>query len=208
MNYSMDYRPRRDQIRSLPGTEAKLAQPSEIAGLWTIEPKGMFIWNEIKLFIDQSLRKMNVQEWYFPMLVRSSTIAKEFEHITGFTPELAWISRSTASSEPLAILPTSESIIYSHLAQTLRSRRQLPLSTSQWCNVLRWETKESVPFIRTREFLWQEGHSLWETQAEATAQIDAIIDMYSRVYRELLAVPLMRGTKSRKETFAGARRTT
>jgi prolyl-tRNA synthetase len=142
--------------------------------------------------------------------MREQELKKEKEHLKGFAPEVAWITRYGTQSlkNDYAIRPTSEIIVNWYLKNSLlKSTKQLPLKISQWANVLRWEGDSSFPFVRTREFLWQEGHSSFKTQAEALQETEQIMDIYSKLYRELLAVPFIRGIKSKKETFAGALQT-
>jgi len=131
---------------------------------------------------------------------------KEQEHVEGFTPEVAWVTKSgnTELKEPLAIRPTSETIFYPAYAKWIRSHRDLPLRINQWCNVVRWEFKNPMPFIRAREFLWQEGHSVFETREEAANEIDKIRDFYADIYKEMYALPVIKGKKTEKEKFAGA----
>src|SRR3989338_1836437 len=131
---------------------------------------------------------------------------KEQEHIKGFTPEVAWVTKSgnTVLKEPLAIRPTSETIFYPAYSKWIRSCRDLPLRLNQWANIVRWEFKNPVPFIRSREFLWQEGHSAFETKQEAEEEVKKIQDFYEKTYKEILAIPVIKGKKTDKEKFAGA----
>lgn len=148
-----------------------------------------------------------MQEHYFPLLIRPEALQREKEHLQGFAGEVAWITRFGAQplNTDFAIRPTSETIVNWYLQHSLlKSPKQLPLKISQWANVLRWEAKSCLPFVRSREFLWQEGHSSFATQAEAEAETEQMIGIYAKVYSELLAVPLISGIKSKKETFAGA----
>ncbi|KNC85179.1 prolyl-tRNA synthetase [Sphaeroforma arctica JP610] len=135
---------------------------------------------------------------------------KEKDHIEGFAPEVAWVTKAGNSemAEPCAIRPTSETVMYPYFAKWIRSHRDLPLKINQWCNVVRWEFKNPQPFLRTREFLWQEGHTAHATQAEADAEVLTILEFYRQTYEDLLAVPVTPGVKSEKEKFAGALYTT
>jgi len=135
---------------------------------------------------------------------------KEKDHLEGFSPEVAWVTKSGQSdmAEPIAIRPTSETIMYPAFAKWIHSHRDLPLLINQWTNVVRWEFKHPTPFIRTREFLWQEGHTAHETDEEAEKQVLDILDIYAKTYEELLAVPVVKGRKSEDEKFAGAKFTT
>ena len=134
----------------------------------------------------------------------------EKEHVEGFAPEVAWVTKSGSSDleRPIAIRPTSETVMYPYYAQWIRSHRDLPLRLNQWTNVVRWEFKHPTPFIRSREFLWQEGHTAFATKEEADDEVYTILDLYRRVYEDLLAVPVIKGVKSAKEKFAGALYTT
>ena len=128
----------------------------------------------------------------------------------GFSPEVAWVTRSGQSEmeQPIAIRPTSETIMYPTFAKWIHSHRDLPLKINQWTNVVRWEFKHPTPFIRTREFLWQEGHTAHADEQDATRQVMNILEFYAQCYEQLLAVPVVRGKKSKDETFAGANFTT
>ena len=153
---------------------------------------------------------MGVEPSYFPMFVSEAALHKEAEHIEDFAPEVAWVTRSgqTDLEKPLAIRPTSETIMYPAFAKWIRSHRDLPLRLVQACNVVRWEFKSPTPFLRTREFLWQEGHTAWSNKEDADAEVLEALDMYARIYEELLAVPVVKGRKSHKEQFAGGDFTT
>ena len=134
----------------------------------------------------------------------------EKDHVEGFAPEVAWVTKSGSSDldRPIAIRPTSETVMYPYFAQWIQSHRDLPLRLNQWTNVVRWEFKHPTPFIRSREFLWQEGHTAFATKEEADEEVYAVLDLYRRVYEDLLAVPVIKGVKSSKEKFAGALYTT
>lgn len=144
------------------------------------------------------------------MFVSQSALQREKDHIEGFAPEVAWVTKSgeTELAEPIAIRPTSETIMYPAYAKWIQSKRDLPLKLNQWCNVVRWEFKHPMPFIRTREFLWQEGHSAFYTKAEADTEVLQILELYRRIYEEMLAVPVIKGKKTEKEKFAGGLYTT
>ena len=151
-----------------------------------------------------------MQNAYFPLFVSKGALEAEKEHVEGFAAEVAWVTKSGQSDliEPIAIRPTSETIMYPAYAKWIRSHRDLPLKLNQWTNVVRWEFKHPTPFLRTREFLWQEGHSAFATRPEADEEVLQILDLYARVYEELLAVPVIKGRKSEKEKFAGGLYTT
>ena len=182
----------------------------DISGCYILRPWAYSIWESIQGFFDGHIKKLGVQNAYFPLFVAKSALEAEKEHVEGFSPEVAWVTRSGASelAEPIAIRPTSETIMYPAYAKWIRSHRDLPLRLNQWTNVVRWEFKHPTPFLRTREFLWQEGHSAFATRAEADVEVLQILDLYARVYEELLAVPVIKGRKSEKEKFAGGLYTT
>ena len=135
---------------------------------------------------------------------------KEKDHIADFSPEVAWVTRSGKSelAEPIAIRPTSETVMYPVYAKRVQSHRDLPIKENQWCNVVRWEFKHPTPFLRTREFLWQEGHTAYAERPQATKEVYEILDLYRRVYEDLLAIPVVPGQKTEKEKFAGGDFTT
>lgn len=178
----------------------------DIKGCFILRPQSMFIWNEIRKYFTSEIEKLGVQECYFPLLITKSAIEKEKKHIENFAPELAWITKAgeTELNEPVAIRPTSETVMYPSFAKWIRSHRDLPLRLNQWCNVLRWEVKSTLPFIRGREFLWQEGHSAFLTKKEAEEEVLDILNLYEKIYVDLLAVPVLRGIKSENEKFGGA----
>ena len=147
-----------------------------------------------------------MQNAYFPLFIPERLLTKEQEHLAGFTPEVAWVTHvgETKLDERLAIRPTSEAIMYDSYAKWIRSWRDLPLKINQWNNVVRWEFKHAVPFLRTREFLWNEGHTVHASKEEAEAEVLAIIDMYETILNDYMALYAVKGRKSKAETFAGA----
>ncbi|QSL64261.1 hypothetical protein MERGE_000417 [Pneumocystis wakefieldiae] len=161
---------------------------------------------EIQKWFDAEIKKMGVEGCYFPMFVSSKILEKEKDHIEGFAPEVAWITKAGDSNleEPIAIRPTSETIMYSYYSKWIRSHRDLPLKLNQWNSVVRWEFKHPQPFLRTREFLWQEGHTAYLDRKESEKEVFEILDLYEKVYLDLLAVPVIKGIKSENEKFAGA----
>lgn len=161
-------------------------------------------------FLKTETNALGVEPCYFPMFVSEDALNKEKEHLEDFAPEVAWVTKSGSSDmdKPIAIRPTSETIMYPHFAKWIRSHRDLPMRLVQYCNVVRWEFKKPTPFLRTREFLWQEGHTAWEKQQDADEEVIQVLDIYARVYEELLAVPVIKGRKSQKEKFAGGDFTT
>jgi bifunctional glutamyl/prolyl-tRNA synthetase len=153
---------------------------------------------------------MGVQNCYFPIFVSKAALEREKDHIADFAPEVAWVTKSGQSdlAEPIAIRPTSETVMYPSYAKWIQSHRDLPLKLNQWNNVVRWEFKHPQPFLRTREFLWQEGHTAFANYEEAKEEVYQILDLYAQVYEKLLAVPVIKGLKTDKEKFAGADWTT
>ena len=187
-------------------TKAELIDYYDIAGCYILRPRSFYIWERIQAFLDARFKESEVQNCYFPMFVTQKALNREKNHIEGFSPEVAWVTKSGQSEleEEIAIRPTSETIMYPAYAKWIRSHRDLPLKMNQWSNVVRWEFKHPTPFIRTREFLWQEGHTAHATFEEASDFAAEILEYYARCYEEELAVPVVRGTKSEEETFAGA----
>jgi len=182
----------------------------DISGCYILKPWSYGIWQEIQTWFDVGIKELGVQNCYFPMFVSSKVLEKEKDHIEGFAPEVAWVTRAGQSDleEPIAIRPTSETVMYPYYSKWIRSHRDLPLRLNQWNSVVRWEFKNPQPFLRTREFLWQEGHTAFLTKPEADTEVLQILDLYRRVYEELLAVPVIPGVKSEKEKFAGGLYTT
>ncbi|KAJ2783086.1 hypothetical protein H4R18_001907 [Coemansia javaensis] len=181
-----------------------------VSGCYILRPTSYFVWEEIQKFLDAGIRAMGVRNCYFPMFVAERDLNKEKDHIEGFAPEVAWVTRAGSSemAAPIAIRPTSETVMYPYYANWIRSWRDLPLRLNQWNSVVRWEFKNPQPFLRTREFLWQEGHCAYLTRDEAWRETLDILALYRRVYEELLAVPVVEGVKSEKEKFAGGVATT
>jgi prolyl-tRNA synthetase len=186
-------------------TKAELIDYYNVSGCYILRPAAYFIWDQIKDFFDSSIKRLGVRNAYFPLFVSKSVLEAEADHIEGFAPEVAWVTKSGSSdlAEPLAIRPTSETIMYPTFARWIHSHRDLPVRINQWSNVVRWEFKHPVPFIRSREFLWQEGHCAWPTLALAHDEVMTILDLYRQVYEDVLAVPVVPGRKSEKEKFAG-----
>ncbi|GFO21484.1 bifunctional glutamate/proline--tRNA ligase [Plakobranchus ocellatus] len=191
-------------------TKSELIEYYDVSGCYILRPWAYAIWEAIKDQFDAAIKKMGVENCYFPMFVSQSALEKEKTHIEDFAPEVAWVTKSGQSelAEPIAIRPTSETVMYPSYAKWIKSHRDLPLRLNQWCNVVRWEFKHPQPFLRTREFLWQEGHTAWADQASAEAEVYAILEEYARVYEYLLAIPVVRGKKTEKEKFAGGDFTT
>ena len=168
------------------------------------------IWEKIQQIVDKKIKEKGHKNAYFPLFIPESLLRKEAEHFEGFVPECAWVTigGDKELEERLAIRPTSETIIYSMYAKWIKSWRDLPVKLNQWCNIVRWETKATKPFIRTREFLWQEGHTAHATKEEADQQVMEILEIYRDLMENYLAIPVLGGKKSEREKFAGALYTT
>ncbi|KAF7317943.1 Dihydrolipoyl dehydrogenase [Mycena kentingensis (nom. inval.)] len=181
-----------------------------VSGCYILKPWSYSIWEEITQWFNAEIKELGVQNSYFPMFVSQKVLEREKDHIEGFSPEVAWVTKAGNSDleEPIAIRPTSETAMYPYYAKWIKSHRDLPLKLNQWNSVVRWEFKNPQPFLRTREFLWQEGHTAFLTKAEADTEVRQILDLYRRIYEELLAVPVIPGVKSEKEKFAGGLYTT
>ena len=188
--------------------KAKLADYTETKGCISIRPYGFEIWENIKNYADKKFKEIGIKNAYFPLLIPENLLQKEKDHIEGFSPEVAWVNEigDTKLDERLCIRPTSETIICSMYSKWLSSYRDLPFLYNQWCNVLRWE-KETRPFLRSREFLWQEGHTIHETEKEAKEFTLKMLEIYSDILENLLAIPVVKGKKTESEKFAGAKET-
>ncbi|KAM4602394.1 bifunctional glutamate/proline--tRNA ligase isoform 2-T2 [Polymixia lowei] len=191
-------------------TKAEMIEYYDVSGCYVLRPWSFAIWEAIKEFFDREIKKLGVENCYFPMFVSQAALEKEKSHIEDFAPEVAWVTRSgkTELAEPIAVRPTSETVMYPAYAKWVQSHRDLPIKLNQWCNVVRWEFKHPQPFLRTREFLWQEGHTAFATKQEAEEEVLQILDLYARVYEELMAIPVVKGRKTEKEKFAGGDYTT
>ncbi|QRV81998.1 prolyl-tRNA synthetase [Ceratobasidium sp. AG-Ba] len=188
--------------------KAEMIDYYSVSGCYILKPWSYSIWERIQAWFDSQIKELDVENSYFPMFVSSKVLEREKDHIEGFAPEVAWSSGKTDLEEPIAIRPTSETVMYPYYAKWIQSHRDLPLKLNQWNSVVRWEFKNPQPFLRTREFLWQEGHTAHLTKPEADKEVRDILDLYRRVYEELLAVPVVPGVKSEKEKFAGGLYTT
>ncbi len=188
--------------------KAELADYAPVRGCMIIRPYGYAIWENIQRFMDARFKETGVLNAYFPLLIPRSFIEKEAEHIAGFAPELAWVTRGGGEEleEPLAIRPTSETIIGHSFARWVQSYRDLPILINQWNNVMRWE-KRTILFLRTAEFLWQEGHTAHRTIEEAEERTLMMLEVYRAFAEEDAAMPVIMGRKSENEKFAGALRT-
>ena len=189
--------------------KAELVDYSPVSGCMVLRPSGYAIWENIQKVTDAEFKEAGIKNTYFPLFIPERLLKKEAEHVEGFAPEVAWVTQAgnTELEERLAIRPTSETMMYEVVSKWIRSWRDLPMQLNQWNNVVRWEFKHPTPFLRTREFLWNEGHSLFATREEADAERDVIMGIYRKVTEEFLAIPGYLGRKSRSETFAGAEAT-
>ncbi len=185
--------------------KADLADYTDTKGCIAIKPYGYAIWENIQKYADDKFKKIGVKNIYLPVLIPESLLNKEKDHVEGFAPEVAWVTIGGKEKleERLCIRPTSETMFSVLYSKWVKSWRDLPMVYNQWCNVLRWE-KETRPFLRSREFLWQEGHTVHETPEEAQELTLKMLDTYAEVIEELLAIPVIKGRKTEKEKFAGA----
>ena len=188
--------------------KAELADYTETKGCIAIRPYGYAIWENIQNYTDKLFKQAGVKNVYFPVLIPESLLQKEKNHVEGFAPEVAWVTEAGGEKleERLCVRPTSETLITTMYAKWLNSWRDLPFVYNQWCSVLRWE-KETRPFLRSREFLWQEGHTIHETEKEAKERTLQMLNIYIKVYENLLAIPVLTGIKTETEKFAGAEET-
>lgn len=188
--------------------KAELIEYSSVKGMFILRPYGYAIWENIQSELDRRFKETDHQNVYMPMLIPESLLQKEKDHVVGFAPECAWVTLggSEELEEKLCIRPTSETLFCDHWHNIVHSWRDLPLLYNQWCSVLRWE-KTTRPFLRHREFLWQEGHTLHATAEEAIAETEQQLETYADLCENVLAMPVVRGCKTDKEKFAGAERT-
>jgi prolyl-tRNA synthetase len=188
--------------------KTELADYGPVKGCMVIRPYGFAIWEAMQADMDRRIKDTGHVNAYFPLFIPKSFLEKEKEHVEGFSPECAWVTVGGGEEleEPLAIRPTSEAMICTMYAKWVKSWRDLPVLINQWANVVRWE-KVTRPFLRTTEFLWQEGHTLHATEQEAEEETMRMLGMYRSFYEEVLAVPVVPGRKSESEKFAGALRT-
>lgn len=189
--------------------KSELLEYYDIKGCFIMRPWSFFIWKVIKNHFTDKIEELGVDECYFPLLVTKNAMDKEKDFIESFAPELAWITKCGENDiEPVALRPTSEAVMYPYFKKWLFSHRDLPLKLNQWCNVIRWEVKSTLPFLRGREFLWQEGHTAFNSKEEAEREVLEILDHYEEIYEKFLAVPVIKGKKTEKEKFGGADYTT
>lgn len=184
---------------------AKLANYSNVKGCITIEPNGYAIWERIQSVLDAKFKELGHKNVYMPVLIPENLMKKEGELINGFAPEVAWVTQGGEKEleERMCIRPTSETLFSDYYSSVVRSYKDLPMKYNQWCNVMRWE-KETRPFLRSREFLWQEGHTIHATEAEAIEEVNQMLEVYKWFFEEYLAIPVITGKKTDKEKFAGA----
>ncbi|AWG42780.1 proline--tRNA ligase [Candidatus Borreliella tachyglossi] len=185
--------------------EAKLVDYSPVKGCMVIMPYGYAIWERIKGVLDEKFKETGHENAYFPLLIPYEFLEREKKHVEGFSPELAVVTTAGGEvlAEPLVLRPTSETIIWNMYSKWVKSYRDLPIKINQWANIIRWE-KRTRPFLRTTEFLWQEGHTAHETEEEAESETLFILNLYKKFIEDYLAIPVFCGQKSEKERFAGA----
>ena len=188
--------------------KADLIDYSSVKGCMIIRPYGYAIWENIQKILDERFKATGVENVYMPMFIPESLLTKEKEHVEGFAPEVAWVTMggSERLTERLCVRPTSETLFCEHYANIIKSYRDLPKVYNQWCSVVRWE-KTTRPFLRSREFLWQEGHTMHRTAEEAEERTVQMLNLYGDFFEGDLATPVLRGQKTDKEKFAGARAT-
>jgi prolyl-tRNA synthetase len=188
--------------------KADLADYSAVKGFMIVRPYGYAIWENIQKELDRRFKETGHENIYMPMLIPESLLQKEKDHVEGFAPEVAWVTAggNVPLTERLCVRPTSETLFCDHYANIIHSYRDLPKLYNQWCSVVRWE-KTTRPFLRTREFLWQEGHTAHATEQDAQEETLRMLDIYALFCEEILAVPVIKGLKTEKEKFAGAKAT-
>ena len=188
--------------------KAELADDAPVRGMKVVRPYGYGVWERIQAALDARFKATGVENAYFPLLIPRSMLEREAEHIEGFSPEVAWVTHAggEALEEPLAVRPTSEAIICPIFASWVQSWRDLPILLNQWASVVRWEERPRA-FLRTSEFLWQEGHTCHATAQEADERARLMLDVYRETLERELAVPVVPGVKTESEKFAGAHRT-
>ena len=188
--------------------KADLIDYSSVKGCMIIRPYGYAIWENIQKLLDAKFKKTGVENIYMPMFIPESLLQKEKDHVEGFAPEVAWVTHggSEPLTERLCVRPTSETLFCEHYANIIRSYRDLPKLYNQWCSVVRWE-KTTRPFLRSREFLWQEGHTMHMTAEDAENETLQMLNVYADFFENDLGIPVLKGRKTDKEKFAGANAT-
>lgn len=185
--------------------KAELIDYSSVKGCMIIKPAGYAIWENIQKELDARFKETGVENVYLPMFIPESLLQKEKDHVEGFAPEVAWVTHGGMEqlTERLCVRPTSETLFCDYYANCIESYRDLPKLSNQWCSVVRWE-KETRPFLRSREFLWQEGHTAHATEEEAEQRTIQMLNLYADFLEQVLAIPVIKGQKTEKEKFAGA----
>ncbi|WP_395549323.1 MULTISPECIES: proline--tRNA ligase [unclassified Lacrimispora] len=188
--------------------KAELIDYSSVKGCMVIKPAGYAIWENIQSELDRRFKEVGVENVYMPMFIPESLLEKEKDHVEGFAPEVAWVTHGGLEplQERLCVRPTSETLFCDFYSREIQSYRDLPKLYNQWCSVVRWE-KTTRPFLRSREFLWQEGHTAHATASEAQERTEQMLNIYANFCEEILAMPVIRGQKTDKEKFAGAEAT-
>lgn len=188
--------------------KAGLVDYAPVKGCMVIRPYGYAIWEQIQQILGGMIKESGHENAYFPLFIPESLLQKEVDHVEGFAPEVAWVTHGGQAElgERLAIRPTSETIVCSMLSNWVQSHRDLPVLLNQWANVVRWE-KSTRPFLRTTEFLWQEGHTAHATAQEAQTETLQMLNIYAKFVEECLAIPVLKGQKTENEKFAGAKDT-
>src|SRR3954464_1281466 len=190
-------------------TKAELADNGPVRGTMVIRPYGYSLWERMQAEVDARIKAVGAQNCYFPLFIPEGHLKREAEHVEGFSPELAVVTHAGGKEleEPVVVRPTSETVIGEYMAKRIQSYRDLPLLLNQWANVVRWELRPRM-FLRTSEFLWQEGHTAHATEADAAAYARAVHEhVYTAFLRDVLAMPVVGGIKTRAERFAGATNT-
>ena len=188
--------------------KAELMDYSSVKGCMIFKPNGYAIWENIQKNLDAMFKETGVENVYMPMFIPESLLQKEKDHVEGFAPEVAWVTQGGLETlqERLAVRPTSETLFCELFSKTVQSHRDLPKVYNQWCSVVRWE-KTTRPFLRSSEFLWQEGHTVHATAEEAEARTVQMLNIYADFCEKYLAIPMVKGRKTDKEKFAGAEAT-
>ena len=188
--------------------KADLMDYTSVKGCMVFKPAGYALWENIQHELDRRFKETGVENVYLPMFIPESLLQKEKDHVEGFAPEVAWVTHGGLEELPerMCVRPTSETLFCDFYAKEIQSYRDLPKIYNQWCSVVRWE-KETRPFLRSREFLWQEGHTAHATAEEAQERTEQMLHLYADFCEEVLAIPVIRGRKTDKEKFAGAEAT-
>ena len=188
--------------------KAELMDYSSVKGCMIFKPNGYAIWENIQKNMDAMFKEAGVENVYMPMFIPESLLQREKDHVEGFAPEVAWVTQGGGETlqERLCVRPTSETLFCEHFANIVHSYRDLPKVYNQWCSVVRWE-KTTRPFLRSSEFLWQEGHTVHATAEDAEARTVQMLNLYAEFCEKYLAIPMVKGRKTDKEKFAGAEAT-